>query len=378
MASLLPIYGRAALWGVLSLALVLALVLFICSRMRSGFFYPDFTGGYARLSPADLGLEHREFFLPSEDGTRLRAWWVPREGSRAAVVFLHGNALDLELAERVRTISLLHEWGYHVLAIDYRGYGGSDGRPTHEGVLADARAAVRWAATRPEVDRLALYGHSLGGSLALCVADASEKVASVAVQGAFASARGMVRNVLRGMMGGFLADLLADNLFDSPIEPLEALDGWDAPVLLMAGAEDDIVPARMTRRLYEELGPDRAELWVEKGAGHVEALQVSPDRYKARLESFLGRTLLDAPHPRVSARWAAGLLHVTCSGAPEGDLGIEVYLWGEGDAQEWIELQAPCPEGSVPLDPGFVPLGAAALPSLDLMEAPATLTDPGA
>jgi pimeloyl-ACP methyl ester carboxylesterase len=364
MATMLPLYGRAALWAVLAVALVLVLALIVRNRMHAGFFYPDFTGDYPRLSPADLGLEHEEFFLASEDGTRLRAWWLPHEGSREAVVFLHGNALDLELAERVRTISLLHEWGYHVLAIDYRGYGGSDGRPSHEGVHADARAAVLWTAGRPEVDRMALYGHSLGGSLALCVAGASDKVATVAVQGAFASSAAMVRGVLRGMVGGALAGLLTDALFDSPIEPLEALDGWNVPVLLMAGAEDDIVPAGMTRRLYDDLGPERAELWVERGAGHVEALEVSPRRYKARLEAFLARTLRGEAHPRISARWAEGRLHVHCTGASPGDLAVEVYLWGEGGAETWLETRAPCPDGSVLLEPGFTPLGAAALPAL--------------
>jgi fermentation-respiration switch protein FrsA (DUF1100 family) len=110
----------------------------------------------------------RDVVLHTEDGIRLGAWYFPGRGE--AVLVCNGNAGDRSM--RAELAVALNRLGLSVLLFDYRGYGGNPGRPSEEGLAADARAARAWLAAQPPVDpqRIAYFGESLGAAVAVGLA----------------------------------------------------------------------------------------------------------------------------------------------------------------------------------------------------------------
>ncbi len=90
-------------------------------------------------NPGERGYTYRDVLLDTADGVRIHAWHVTQAGAGVTVLFFHGNAGTI--ADRPRTLALLHELGANVLMVDYRGYGKSEGSPDERGTYADASAA---------------------------------------------------------------------------------------------------------------------------------------------------------------------------------------------------------------------------------------------
>src|SRR5205807_870189 len=114
-----------------------------------------------RTAPAAAGLpQAQEVVLETADGERVIAWHVPPRGGKPVVLYFHGNGGSL--AYRVDRFQKLVSPGTGLLALSYRGYGGSTGKPTEAGLIEDARAVYAYAAERYPADRIALWGESLG------------------------------------------------------------------------------------------------------------------------------------------------------------------------------------------------------------------------
>jgi len=116
----------------------------------------------------------REISLPvgtGADAPKLDAWWWPAARDDApAILYLHGSRWNL--TGQLRRIEQLHRFGFSVFAIDYRGFGKSDGDlPSEQTVYADALEAWQWLAKQqPDPKRRLIYGHSLGGAIAIDLA----------------------------------------------------------------------------------------------------------------------------------------------------------------------------------------------------------------
>jgi uncharacterized protein len=197
----------------------------------------------------------RDVVLETEDGKQLGAWYFPAEPGPAVLVF-NGNAGDRSM--RAPLAAALHRAGFSVLLFDYRGHGGNPGSPSEEGLAADARAAYQWLAAQPEVDRIAYFGESLGAAVAVGLA-VEHPPAALVLRSPFTS----------------LADVAAVHYPWLPVRRL-LLDRYPsidrigtvrAPVLVIAGDRDDIVPASLSRRLYEA-APDPKRWLLVPGAGH--------------------------------------------------------------------------------------------------------------
>jgi uncharacterized protein len=222
----------------------------------------------------------------TSDGLGLAGWFVPappgdravRAGrARPAVLVCNGNGGDRSM--RAPLAAALARMGLAVLLFDYRGYGGNPGHPTEEGLAADARAALGYLAGRPEVDpeRVIYFGESLGAAVALRLAT-ERPPAALVLRSPFAS----LAEVGRRHYPVLPVSLLLRDRYDSA-----ALAGrLDAPLLVVAGGRDQIVPASHSRRLFDA-APQPKRLVVFDGADHNDDELLAGPRLLAELRTFL-------------------------------------------------------------------------------------------
>ena len=138
-----------------------------------------------RISPAAAGLPHAEAVeIATSDGERVIAWHLPPRSDQPVVLYFHGNGGNL--AGRAERFRRLISGGAGLLALSYRGYGGSSGSPSEAGLLRDGAAAYEFAAARYPASRIALWGESLGTAVAVAIA-AERPVAGLALDSPFTS-----------------------------------------------------------------------------------------------------------------------------------------------------------------------------------------------
>jgi fermentation-respiration switch protein FrsA (DUF1100 family) len=236
-------------------------------------FFPD---QHLIGTPADFGLEYEEVWFTCEDGVRLNAWWVPKAGAPVFLWF-HGNAGNISY--RLENIKLLvDEVGVQVFIFDYREYGKSEGRINREGTFKDAAAAYRYLTEDRGVAGadIILFGRSLGTALAT---DLALKVPcrALIIESPFTDSQDM-------------AKLYAPFLFDwrpkVPYDNLGKIGGVRAPVLIIHGAHDEIIPVDMARRVFEA-APQPKELYIIPGSHHNDTYLVGGPEYVKRLRAFL-------------------------------------------------------------------------------------------
>jgi fermentation-respiration switch protein FrsA (DUF1100 family) len=266
----------AALYGAACLLLLL---------LRDRLVFP--VRGEPAGAPAAYGIpDGLAVTIDTPDGERLAAWYLPPRGPApaGAVLWFHGNAEWVSgFAWMVRALRPARA---AVLVVEYRGYGGSTGRPTVAAITRDALVAWDWLAARPEVDatRTVVYGRSIGSGPALHVA-AERPVAGVIVESAFTSLRGLARRHY---------PLFPSTLAGSGFDNLAAIARVRVAVLLVAGERDAIVPPAMGRALAAAAGGP-FELWVVRGADHDAVWALAPDEYAARFAAFVSRHTTPAP-----------------------------------------------------------------------------------
>jgi fermentation-respiration switch protein FrsA (DUF1100 family) len=203
---------------------------------RNMMYFPD----TRRISPALAGLpQAEELRLTASDGERLIAWHVAPRGDKPLVIYFQGNGGGLNL--RAVRFRYLIEHGTGLLALCYRGYGGSTGRPSEDGLIRDAVAAYDYAAERHPPSRIVLWGESLGTAVAIALA-ADHAVGGLMLDAPFTSA----------------ADVGAAAYPFVPVRPLikdpfrsdERIGKVRAPILMLHGERDRVVPIRFGERLF--------------------------------------------------------------------------------------------------------------------------------
>jgi hypothetical protein len=236
--------------------------------------------------PRLAGVAGEEVALEAEDGVRLHAWWWDAGPDAPAVLLLHGNAGHI--GHRIPLAAGLVERGVSVLLLDYRGYGRSEGRPSEAGVRRDAEAGLRLAIERAGgAERVVVFGRSLGGVLAAGLA-AESQVAGAILEAAFTSLEGIASAVYP-----YLPAVLFRRL-RGRFDALAALGRVRAPVLVVHGTRDRIVPPAMGRALVEATaGP--AEWYPVEGADHNDPFVVGGEAYFDRLAAFVHRVAGTTP-----------------------------------------------------------------------------------
>jgi uncharacterized protein len=193
-----------------------------------------------RTAPAAAGLpEAEEVVVDTADGERVLLWHLPPRGDKPVILYLHGNGGALR--HRVDRFRALTADGTGLIALSYRGYSGSTGRPTEAGLLEDAAAAYAFAAARYQPERIALWGESLGSGVAVALA-AEKPVGRVVLEAGFSSAA----DVGAGVYWYVPVRLLMKDQFRSDLR----IGKVTAPVLMLHGDRDNIIPIALGERLY--------------------------------------------------------------------------------------------------------------------------------
>jgi uncharacterized protein len=209
-------------------------------------------------TPADAGLAYRDLALDTADGERLHGWWVPRRAAALGHVLLcHGNGGNV--GDRLLHAEVLSAVGFDVLLFDYRGYGHSSGSPGEQGTYRDARAALACLLRQVDADpaRVVYLGESLGGAVALELAIA-QPPAGLVLLSAFTSVRDMARTHYR---------LIPTALVPDAYPSLRLIAALRAPVLVVHGEDDAIVPVEHGRALFDA-APQPKRLRIVPGVGH--------------------------------------------------------------------------------------------------------------
>lgn len=248
------------------------LLAFAWSQQRRLIYFPS----PGPLPPAAAVLaDGRDVVLETADGIRLGAWYFPADMPGPAVLVFNGNGGNRSM--RVALAGALNRIGLSVLLFDYRGYGGNPGRPTEEGLAADARAAQAWLAAQPGVQKIVYFGESLGAAVAVGLA-VERPPAALVLRSPFTS----------------LADVGATHYPWLPLRLLlldrypsiERISSVQASVLVIAGDRDEIVPATLSRQLFEA-APEPKRWLLVPGAGHNDDEFLDGRQMLEAIERFL-------------------------------------------------------------------------------------------
>jgi pimeloyl-ACP methyl ester carboxylesterase len=237
------------------------------SVLRSLVYFPSREIAH---TPAATGLAFRELSFTTDDGILLCGWWITTEQQDrlGAILFCHGNAGNI--ADRLLEAQLLTRAGFDVLLFDYRGYGRSEGRADEQGTYRDALVARAALLGQPEADpsRVFYLGESLGGAVALHLA-LEHPPAGLILQSTFTSIRDMARQHYP-----FIPPFLIPDWYPS----LSIVSRLRAPLLVLHGDRDDIVPLSHGQALYD-VAPPPKDTHVFSGRGHNDLVATSGTEY---------------------------------------------------------------------------------------------------
>lgn len=227
-------------------------------------------------TPGQMGMPFEEVWF-GPDG-RLHGWFVPGT-TGLTFLWFHGNAGNI--SHRVTMIELLRrELGVNIFIFDYQGYGRSAGRASERATYDDARAALTYLRSRADVDRdrIVFFGKSLGAAVATRLA-ADDPPYRLIVQSAFTSVSEMAR-----LHYPFLP---IGRLLSTRFDTVERIGNVRAPVLVVHGDRDDVVPLDHARVLHHA-GSEPKQLFVVRGAGHNDVIDVGGRQYLDVLRQFCG------------------------------------------------------------------------------------------
>ena len=215
--------------------------------------------------------------------TRLHGLWHPHPGAASpapVLLYLHGARWDVTgSARRVRR---MQELGFSVLAIDYRGFGRSapGELPSEQMAYEDARAAWDWLAVQHPGAPRYIFGHSLGGAIAIDLAAQVPDEAGLIVEGSFTS----VRDVFSQMRWGWLPlGPLITQRFDAQAKVARI----GSPLLVVHGSEDRLIPPALGKALYDRAAAPKRWLLVD-GGSHHNTNAVGQSAYREALRELFG------------------------------------------------------------------------------------------
>lgn len=273
---------RWLLRGAVAALATLAGVTSLEVQQRRWIFQAGLANNTARTQ-AGVGLHERWIEFESQvsgEPVRLHALWLPQDRADAPVLlYLHGARSDIRSsAQRMRA---LNELGFSVLGVDYRGFGQSTtALPSEQMACEDACAAWRWLAQQHPHAQRYVYGHSLGGAIAVRLVTEVDDAAGLIVEGTFTS----VPEVIASFNGAWrpLAGLITQR-FDSA----QCMHRVRVPTLVVHGSADPFIRPELGMALFERINAPKRFVLV-KGGGHHDTHAVGRVQVREALQELFG------------------------------------------------------------------------------------------
>lgn len=242
-----------------------------------------------KKTPATVQLPYNDVYISVKNTNgrteRIHAWWIPsRNDAENVLLYLHGSALNM--GANVNALRRLHNLGFAVLIVSYRGYGLSDGEfPSETLLYADAEASWNYLVDQKQIEpnKIYIYGHSIGGAVAIDLAVRHPNAAGLIVESTFTSIIDVAR--LKAKYRLFPLDLIVHQRFDS----LSKVPYLRIPALFIHGTNDHLIPFEMSRLLYAR-APHPKSLKLIPDGGHNNSGTVGGDAYLAAVSDFVAAT----------------------------------------------------------------------------------------
>lgn len=254
------------------MTLLALLLLSGCTSLTTLFFYPQ---KIWISTPEDFQLEYQDVWLTAADNTQLHSWWIPAQSSTGTngdtmVLYLHGNAENI--SSHALSVYWLAREGVDVLALDYRGFGASEGQAMLPSVLQDIEAAVRWMRNEYPNKQLVIVAQSIGTALAVnFVAKAAEhyQIDALVLDAPFASFASVARSALSSNVIGWLVWPFTV-LVPAQWDPIKSANKVPIPTLIMHSPDDKVVPYKQGRKLYQAIRMHNSPAcWIDSQGAHV-------------------------------------------------------------------------------------------------------------
>lgn len=240
-------------------------------------FFPNYPG---RLEgdwhPRELPVE--DVWLTATDGTKLHAWWIPNKNPKFTFLAFHGNASNI--ANRASVYEFLRSTPANILALEYRGYGHSEGKPSESGIYLDAEAAHQYLVDVQRIDPKSIisFGQSLGTAIAANVAS-RRPVGAVVLEAPFPSASALARKLFWFLPG---IQYFVHGQFNTAARLQQAR----VPLLVVHCTQDPVIPFEFGQAVFDRAPEPKLFLKIENLC-HEEASIVSPKQYREALDKFL-------------------------------------------------------------------------------------------
>ncbi len=280
-----PLFKLLLGTGVVIAIAYLAVCIYLYRQQGRFIFFPS---SVIETTPKAFNLNYLEVWLPvtTAEGKveKVHGWWIPATTTNAkTLLYLHGNGINIgaNAAHAYR----FHQMGFAVLIIDYRGYGLSEGNfPSEETVYQDATTAWDYLVKQQQIQpsNIFIYGHSLGGAIAINLATQHPEAAGLIVNSSFTSIADVVNS--GGQFRLFPVELILNQRFES----IKKIKSLQMPVLFIHGTDDTVIPFNMSKQLYVA-APKPKQLFIVPNAGHNNTAQIAGLKYFETVKIFVSQ-----------------------------------------------------------------------------------------
>lgn len=238
------------------------------------------------ITPDLIGLNYEDVWLKvtNKNGNieTIHGWWLPNNNPNSSVLlYLHGNGSNI--GGNLGRAEFYHQQGFSVFLIDYRGYGNSQGQfPNENRVYEDAQLAYNYLIQERGIkpESIFLYGHSLGGAVAINLAINQPQIAGIIVESTFTSLEDVAKT--NSFYRLFPTRIITTQKFDS----IKKINRLQSPILFIHGINDQLVPSGMSETLYNYAKVPKKLLLIE-GANHNNVRRINETQYLEAINSFV-------------------------------------------------------------------------------------------
>lgn len=253
----------------------LSLIFLSCSWIVNFFsFYPD---KRSIIPPEQLPAHVENIYITTDDNKNIQAYHFSNARKhKQLVIYFHGNAGNL--THRMEPATEIYNMGYDVLLVSYRGYANSEGRPSEEGIYLDGKAALNYTeeTLKYPSEKIYLFGRSIGSTVAVHIAQGVD-LAGVILVSPISSGREVAESQGFGVL-----KYLAGN----PFESVKKINNIKAPLLIIHGTNDEIIPFEHGMNLYNKYNGPKKFIALG-GADHNRLHITHQEIYYRSIKEFL-------------------------------------------------------------------------------------------